>query len=494
MGLHDRKAGSAMTRYSAPLVGLILALIGPGLYLGGCKPEASSDEALVAPEGQDGEQATAAPVQPPDPGAPPDATASMDDARKGVEHEDPHEALNAVGQLTAFLTEGEEAMSGEAAEILMDTAARDSRPTVRAAAVDGLALAGVAQFSETLIAATGDVDEDVRVAAANALARGAPGSAAEARLIELVAEESGAVQVAATKALTALRMGAGGNEMVLLVSQLGDTAGDASALAAIDLKLKGEAALPYLEDAIRNGANWRQRHAAVMCVALICAGTNEAQKAFAAQAHSVKKTDLQPTEANLEGLEILSFALNDSHPMPREVAAQGLGYLGDARAARPLAKALRDPDAHVRRRAAAALVTTPAKGVQADLARAALEDADATVRRNAVQALGWLEDGAVTGTLVRAAADQSADVRRYAAIELGRIKDPQGLQALVALFDDEDEDVRWAAVQAVSAMEDPEAGQYLVAALDDPVAQVSNAAEAGLQRIGIAKRRMPGVD
>jgi hypothetical protein len=33
-----------------------------------------------------------------------------------------------------------------------------------------------------------------------------------------------------------------------------------------------------------------------------------------------------------------------------------------------------------------------------------------------------------------------------------------------------------------------------VAALDDPVPQVANAAEAGLQRLGVAKRRLPGAD
>ena len=334
----------------------------------------------------------------------------------------------------------------------------------------------------------------MRDAAIGALARSSPGSAGEAKLQELTASDDPDIKAAAVKALTALREGAGANEMVALASQLGDADGDASAQAAIALKLKGAEALPVLEGVVRNSISPRQRHAATMCVALICAGENPSQQKFAATVKTTERKEAKPPQANPKGLAILTYAVKDADPMTREVAAQGLGYLGDPRAAAPLAKALKDPDTHVRRRAASALITTPAKSVQRQLTAAALNDEDEVVRRFAVEALGWIGDASVTPVVVQASVDDSPEVRRYAAKQLGRIKAPAALQALVKLFKDPDEDVRWAAVQAVSAMRDKRATEYLVAALNDPAPQVSNAAEAGLQKLGIAKRKLPGAD
>ena len=119
---------------------------------------------------------------------------------------------------------------------------------------------------------------------------------------------------------------------------------------------------------------------------------------------------------------------------------------------------------------------------------------DTAVASAAVDALGWIGGPGVAQPLVQAAQDPSPHVRRYAAVQLGRINNPTTLEGLVKLFKDPDEDVRWAAVQAVAAMQNKGSVQYLVAALDDPVPQVSNAAEAGLQKLGIAKRKLPGAD
>lgn len=419
--------------------------------------------------------------------------AKMDDAARDIGAEDPSEAIEALEQLSAFLNSDDERLSADAGKVISDTLSDHDNPLIRAAAANALATRAD-DYAEVLIAATHDEEEVVRETAIGALARSSPGSPGETRLIELSKDPEPAIKAAAVTALTALRQGAGADELVALAAQLGDPDGDASAQAAIALKIKGAQALPVLERVLETADNPRQRHAATMCVALICAGTNPYQEQFAATIKSTHRGEHEVAPADLRGLPILLRAIEDPDPMTREIAAQGLGYLGHARAAQALGKALKDPDTHVRRRAAAALITSPAEPVQRELTDAALRDPDEMVRRFAVEALGWIDDPRVALALIRAAVDPSSEVRRYAAQQLARTDHPAALEALVRLFKDEDEDVRWAAVQAVADKRDRRAAEYLVAALDDPVPQVANAAESGLQKLGIARRRMPGVD
>jgi HEAT repeat protein len=435
---------------------------------------------------------------------------AVKDAGKTAAGEDIDEALGSIEQLKGLLATDDADLAADVAKVLVDVVAGQSGedPRVRAAAIEALATQADA-FVDVLITASGDANPIVRDAAILALGRSAKGSQGERRLKELLASADPDVRDLAKRALSAVGQGGDVGEVATLVAQLGKPENDQSAQAAIKLKLMGEAALPELERAVRTGRDGRQRHAAAMCIALICAGTNPSQEKFAKSAKSVKKGDQRGNPSNLKGLPILIDALKDPEPMVREIAAQGLGYLGSEKAARPLAEALKDEDVHVRRRAAAALITTPAQSVVKDVIQTGLYDKDETVRRFAVEALGWIGGPEVVKALIVASRDESAEVRRYAAVQLGRASEPAALDALIALYEDakkrelaaatldeksREQDVRWAAVQAVAEMRDRRSTKMLVAALDDPVPQVANAAETGLQKLGIAKRRLPGAD
>lgn len=423
-----------------------------------------------------------------------EAEPTVDDAKTGMDSGEDTAIMESIRNLVALMDSDDKRLATEAGQVLLNAAKTHENIGVRTAAIAGLGAKADVWVSELSAFTAESNPPNLRLTAIEALGMASPGGEAEKRLTELTESEDPSIKRAAVTAVTALRAGAGANEIVALVAQLGQRDGDKSAQAAIALTLKGKEALPFLADAVRDSAAARQRHAATMCVALICAGTNPSQEKFAKAAHSTRKGEAQTHPAYLEGLPILAAALKDEAPMVREIAAQGLGYLGDAKATPLLAKALDDKDVHVRRRAASALCTLPAEAAQKRLEQAARRDSDPETRRFAVEALGWLGTPSVGPALIAASRDSVAEVRRAAAIQMGRIKDKSTLQSLVELFEDPNEDVRWSAVQAVAGMQDKEATQYLVAALDDPVPQVANAAEAGLQRLGVAKRRLPGAD
>ena len=242
-----------------------------------------------------------------------------------------------------------------------------------------------------------------------------------------------------------------------------------------------------------------------MVLAMICAGTSAKQEEFAelALAEKIAKNyrlsdEPGPPDRRAVG-PLVDALLHDESAMVREIAAQGLGYLGDAQAAPPLAKALtEDPSEPVRRRAAAALITVPGRAAQSALEQAVRTDKSEYVRRYAAEALGWIGTPGVVAALTDAAQDPAPEVRRYVAVQLGKIAAEKGLSdklhhkalsTLVTLFDDENADVRWAAVMSVGKLRDPAAVTQLRHALDDPVTMVSHAAERGLQKMGIAQRK-----
>lgn len=405
----------------------------------------------------------------------------------------PENRMNGMQLLGQFMVRGTSEESRRAREALAKAAREDEEAGVRSAAIYAFMPLADKEY-DFLSSFLNDPEPQVRNAVLTALGGCSPGSKGEQKLIEISRTGDAAAKAAAVEALTYLRSQHSDTQLASLVQQLGEPEGDASAKAAIEVKLKGAAALPYLSDAVSNSKNPRQRHAAAMCVGLICAGKNPSQQAFAASVKATWREAKKVQDANLAGLPILERALKDPEPMVREVAAQGMGYLGSDRCAAPLAAALKDSDTFVRRRAAAALVTTPAKSVQKQLAEAGTTDPDSTVRRYAMEALGWIGDETVVGALTRGTKDPSPDVRRHAAIQLGRVRRPEALDPLLGLFGDPDEDVRWAAVQAVGDLKDKRATKSLVKALDDPVAQVANAAERGLTKLGIATRKLPGAD
>jgi len=498
-----------MKAFNRSLPWIALLLLAFLLALAGCtekKPpeQASAPEVHETDDGHDQEQEHA---QTSLPGEEPMAP-SVEEMGDITDEDGLNNAKDKIITLGQWVAGDDDDLAADAAESLIDVVKTNSNNILRAEAIKGLGQRS-GRFEDLIIEATREKDRIVRDAAIVSLSSGARGSRAEVRLSELAASGQDGVADLAQQALKRLREGGTGDDVTLAVSQLGQYEGDLSAQAAIKLKLMGAKALPALDRAIRTTDDARKRHAATMCVALICAGTSPTQEAFAKTVKAIKKTSEKAHEANLDGLEILAFAITAPDAMTREVAAQGLGYLGDERAAKLLAKALKDTDVHVRRRAASALITTPAKSVEAAIIDTALKDQDEKVRRFAVETLGWIGGENASQALVRASQDPSAEVRRYAATQLGRIKDPATLEALVQLYKDarvreteledprdrtKEQDVRWAAVQAVAELRDRDSTDVLVEALDDPVPQVSNAAELGLQKIGVAKRKMPGIE
>lgn len=339
-----------------------------------------------------------------------------------------------------------------------------------------------------------DPSPAVRQSVAGALTAAAPGPLRDQLLKKLLTDPDPGVKSTAVKSRSLiLAAEKAPGALGALIASLGNPEGDASAQAALQLIVKGgdspSSVLPYLISAFNTSRNPRQRHSIAMCIAMICAGTNPSQQRFAKVTRSTHVYAFRLHPAVREGVPTLIKGLSDPDPYVREICAQGLGYIGDERAALPLAKALSDKEASVRRRAAAALATVPAKAAQPALERAAIKDPDPDVRRYAVEALGWIEDSSVVPTLIAATRDPSERVRRYAAAELGRRKAPESLEALLALAQDPSPDVRWQAVVAVGELRDKRAVDLLVRALDDPAPQVANAAERALQRLGIARRK-----
>ncbi len=379
-----------------------------------------------------------------------------------------------------------------ALQLLREQALTGASAETRAAAVSALG-ADPGKSWDILIKATKDPEPGVRSAAARIISL-TPTPQAEQALAKIVKEDQDpAVKQAATLGLTNMYAARTGGEYGPLLAQLGQDEGDAPALAAIALTLKGDPALDALIACLRTSPSGRQRHGAAICIAMICAGTNPTQMNFARLAKATSREEQHLRPSNLKGLEPLIAALKDPEPMVREIAAQGLGYLGDERATAPLAAALSDPDDMVRRRAASALITIPAVSALPQLSHTATSDSSPAVRRFAAEALGWINDPRVVEPLIKAAADTSPEVRRYAATELGRRGEKSAVTALTNLFNDPDDDVRWAAVLAVGNLRDRQAEDALVKALNDPAPQVANAAERALQRLGIAKRKLePG--
>lgn len=352
-----------------------------------------------------------------------------------------------------------------------------------------------------------DSSPQVREAALLCLSRFPAGGAVEQVLKQFAANPDPGLRNAATISLTQMLAASGQAGNTGLAALLGRQDNDAAAKAALALHAQSDKALPVLTNILYTSPNGPARHGAAQCIALICAGYNPSIDEFAKMAQVTHRQEMGHRKANPAGFKPLVWALaNDKYAPTREIAAQGLGYLGEARAAAPLAAALKDPDALVRRRAAAALITVPAATVVKQLAETVNTDTEAEVRRFAVEALGWAGTtalaardeatrAAVVPALNTATRDKSPVVRRYAAVELGRIADPASLEALSALLGtkgDPDADVRWAAVVALGKLRDKRAEHVLVQCLSDASPQVSNSAERALQKLGIASKEEAG--
>lgn len=389
---------------------------------------------------------------------------------------------------------GSDELRAEAVETLKDLLLNHESAETRRSAAQALCATPDKAAAELLQAARTDSDPEVRTTALGALNNATPSAWLYEQLSRLRGADDADVRAGAFRAEMQVRLSDPDQEGAIkwLGSQLGRRKDDASAQAAIAVKLRGTAMLPLAIELLESSSDPVQREVAACMIGLLCAGTNPRQQEFAKLAKAqVKDVIAKPQPANLDGLKPLEKALSeDPAAEVRAVAAQGLGYLGQPGSARVLGKALHDPAEPVRWWAALSLVTVPGDTAVADIAHAATEDESERVRKAAVRALGWIDDKeAVVPALVSAVGDDCVEVRQAAATELGRIRDPRALDPLTKLFDDESEEVRWAAVVAAGQLRDPKAAPALARAIRDKSPMVANAAERALQKMGIAERR-----
>ncbi len=424
---------------------------------------------------------------------------NLDEALKLVKSSDPLEARRGIRGLGGFLTKGTPVERRAALKALREILLHANKPALRSAAAFALG----SDFGRTyplLLQALNDEDTDVLTDVLSVISAHAGKPSIVRRVRELLDHPDYRVSSAAASALVG--MYSRSKNIAGLVDLLGIHEHDLSAKAALQLNMIGRETVPALLRALKTSPNAEQRHGAAMVLAMLCGGVSPKQQKFAALALAEKRPGFEspivlPCREAVEPL--IDALLHDESAKVREVAAQGLGYLGDARAAPALAEALsKDPSEAVRRRAAAALITVPARSVRRALEKAARSDKSEAVRRYAAEALGWIGSPAVVNALIDITGDEAAEVRRYAAVQLGRIAEEgklpkelhhQALLSLVKLFDDSDPDVRWAAVVSVGKLRDKAAVSLLAKALDDPVPMVSHAAERALQKLGLAQRK-----
>jgi HEAT repeat protein len=152
-------------------------------------------------------------------------------------------------------------------------------------------------------------------------------------------------------------------------------------------------------------------------------------------------------------------------------------------ATKEAARTLRSAAAPEERSRAALALADSGQSAVSPLVRA-LEDPSADVREKAALALGLQSDRSVVPHLLRALTDPDAQVREKAALGLALRRDASVVEPLVAALGDPDGQVREKAAIALGTTADPRARAALEGALKDPDSQVREKAVAGLTMLG----------
>ena len=496
----------------------VIALLGVTWTLSGCPPQAEEqatrqaapDTAELPEEGSedtgetavtdaapDDETAAPAPVDGEEIVEPEPTSLSTEQAQAALDLKvdlDRAYGESDFGPLRTVLRLGSDEQKVKVRETLEALLLNSRVAHTRAGAATVLAL-NVSSSVELLTqAALHDPEKQVRRQAIEALREAAPSPELLAALQRAGRAEDPDVRAAAltTEMDVRLKSYKPGDDTAWMARLLGQTDDDASAQLQIKLEQRGAPVLPAAIDVLQTASDSNARAAAACAVMVICAGTSPKQQEFAelSKAMITKAGLAQPEPANLDGLKPLENAVaNDSSWKVRAIAAQGLGYLGQASSAPILGQALHDEHEEVRWWAALGLETVPSEAALEDLAIASRRDSSERVRAAAVRSIGWVDSDKAVLPLVLATADESSAVRQAAAEELARFKSPASLEAMVKLFKDTDEDVRWAAVVAAGELRDKETVPALIEAMHDPSPMVANAAERALQRMGMAEQR-----
>ncbi len=497
----------------------VIALLGATWTLSGCRPQAeeqadleaaapdtaelpdespvNTGEAAVANTAPEGDSAEIPPADAEGLFAPEPTTLSPEQAQAAMNvHVDLDRAYaeSDFGPLRTVLRMGSDEQKTKVRETLEALLLSSHVAQTRASAAAVLSTNATGSVEPLTQAALHDPEQQVRRQAIESLRDAASSPELLAALQRAGQAEDPDVRATALTTEMDVRLNTykPGDDTTWVARLLGRTQDDASAQMQIKLEQRGAAVLPAAIDVLQTASDPNARSAAACAVMVICAGTSPKQQEFAelSKAMITKEGLAQPEPANLDGLKPLENALaNDSSWKVRAIAAQGLGYLGQASSAPILGRALHDEHEEVRWWAALGLETVPSEAALSDLATAARRDPSERVRAAAVRSLGWVDSEKAVMPLILATSDASSAVRQAAAEELARFKSPASLEAMVALFKDPDEDVRWAAVVAAGELRDEETVPALIEAMRDPSPMVANAAERALQRMGKAEQR-----
>ena len=181
-------------------------------------------------------------------------------------------------------------------------------------------------------------------------------------------------------------------------------------------------------------------------------------------------------------LDPLRAALRDPDEHVRMRAAEGLSMLGDV-AIETAVGALQGTDARQR---AAAVRTVGALGARqaVDAIIARLDDDDGAVRVAAARALGQLATAEAVAALALRVTTPDTSLRVALARALGITRAPEALPPLVTLLEDADGQVRAASATALGVLGDDRAAAPLRRHANDRDALAQNAALAALRRLG----------
>jgi HEAT repeat protein/DNA-binding beta-propeller fold protein YncE len=177
--------------------------------------------------------------------------------------------------------------------------------------------------------------------------------------------------------------------------------------------------------------------------------------------------------------DLASFTKHES-PEFRAAAIDALIGTRNQQVVRFLNKALKDPDEHVRSRAAAGLSNWSSENSAKQLLTL-LKDPSIEVRRNAATALAKAPKKEFLSTILEVLEDESDESIQLSLIQaVGQIGSPKSADVLYGLSRTERTDVRISALAALTKVNDKRAMPTLIRMLDDPDEKIREKATAGI--------------
>jgi HEAT repeat protein len=182
----------------------------------------------------------------------------------------------------------------------------------------------------------------------------------------------------------------------------------------------------------------------------------------------------------------LMSVLPEGNDEVREGIARALGAIGDREAVGALTLMLGDGTGHVREAAAKSLglINDP---TSARALLALLQDDYASVQESAIEALCHFKNREVIYRLLDLTENPRAGLRKHAIRILGRMRAGEAVQKIVLAIKDEDPGVRKVAVEALGFFDSPEVDPMLILTLGDEDQEVR------LTALSIIVQR-PGID